>query len=137
MGLWTTVYRTLPISSTTVFLKQVICKLEISTSNTVGTPSMTQGLFSHWTELILISSQAFARSCTLAFSSVTENVHLNTKLELCWKMLLFIKLFHLILFLFYLILFDIIVVIVILWCYNWFIVGNEPAVINVNLLNFV
>ena len=56
--------------------------------------SMTQGLFSHWTELILIYSQAFARSPTMAFSCVRENVHLNTKLELCWKILLFIKLFY-------------------------------------------
>ena len=79
--------------------------------------SMTHGLFSHWTQLIVISSQAFARSPTLAFSSVRENIYLNTKLELCWKMLLFIKLFYLILFLFYLILFYIIVVIVISICY--------------------
>ena len=37
MGLWTINYRTLPISSTTVFLKQALCKLEISASHTVGT----------------------------------------------------------------------------------------------------
>ena len=62
---------------------------------------------------IILYSQAFARSPTLAFSSVRENVNLNTKLEMCWKILLFIKLFYLILFLFYLILSDIIDVIVI------------------------
>ena len=57
---------------------------------------MTQGLFSHRTELIPISSQSFARSPTLAFSSLRENVHLNTKLELCWKMSFVLKLFNLI-----------------------------------------
>ena len=42
-------------------------------------PSMTQGLFSLWTELILISSQTFTRLPTLASSSVRENVNLNTR----------------------------------------------------------
>ena len=82
--------------------------------------SMTKGLFSHWTELILISSQAFTRSLTLAFSSVRENGYLNTKLELCWKMLLIYKIILFNFIWFYLILFDIIAVIVI----YGFIIGS-------------
>ena len=35
-------------------------------------------------------SQAFTRSSTMAFSGVRENVHPNTKMELCGKMLYFI-----------------------------------------------
>ena len=35
-------------------------------------------------------SQAFARSSTMASSGVRENVHPNTKMELCGKILFFI-----------------------------------------------
>ena len=55
-------------------------------------------------------SQAFARSSTMASSGVRENVHTNTKMELCGKMLFLIMCskFYFILFLFYL-----------FRCYGW------------------
>ena len=41
----------------------------------------------------LFSTHTLARSSTLAFSGVRENVIPNNKLELCWKILFLIKLF--------------------------------------------
>ena len=40
--------------------------------------------------IIFSVQQAFTRSSTMASSGVRENVHLNTKLELSWKILIFI-----------------------------------------------
>ena len=50
----------------------------------------TRSIFSLNRTIIFSVLQAFARSSTMAFSGVRENVHLNTKLELCWKILIFI-----------------------------------------------
>ena len=52
----------------------------------------TRSVFS-MNRINLISTQAFARSSTLASSGVRENVLPNNKLELCWKILFLIKLF--------------------------------------------
>ena len=40
---------------------------------------------------IYLKSQAFTKSSTLASSGVRDNVHLNNKLELCWKILFLMK----------------------------------------------
>ena len=40
-----------------------------------------------------ISTQAFARSPTLASSGVRKNAHPTNKLELCWKILFLINLY--------------------------------------------
>ena len=52
----------------------------------------TRSVFS-MNRINLISTQAFARSSTLASSSMREDVFPNHKLELCWKILFLIKLF--------------------------------------------
>ena len=43
MGLWTDDYRTLPMSTTTLFLMQAICKLKVSATNTVRTVKSSRG----------------------------------------------------------------------------------------------
>ena len=50
----------------------------------------TRSEFSLNRTIIFSVSQAFTRSSTMATSGMRENVHLNIKLELCWKILIFI-----------------------------------------------
>ena len=45
----------------------------------------TRSVFSLNRTIIFSVPQAFARLSIMASSGVRENVHLNTKLELCWN----------------------------------------------------
>ena len=51
----------------------------------------TRSEFSLNRTIIFSVPQAFTRSSTMTSSGVRGNVHLNTKLELCWKILIFMK----------------------------------------------
>ena len=50
----------------------------------------TRSVFSLNRTIIFSVPQAFTRASTMASSGVRENVHLNTTLELSWKILIFI-----------------------------------------------
>ena len=52
----------------------------------------TRSVFS-MNRINFISTQAFAKSPTLASLGVKENVHTTNKLELCWKILFLVNFF--------------------------------------------